>query len=64
MSNAVRPSVQMPFALRLPVELREELTALATQEQRSLAYILRRLVRLGLKIERERRVMENRDARS
>ncbi len=55
MSNVYRPPVQMPFALRLPVELREELTALATQEQRSLAYILHRLVRLGLKIERERR---------
>jgi hypothetical protein len=40
------------------------LAVLARQEERSLAYILRRLVRLGLQAERQQCTSEHLDARS
>lgn len=54
---------QVPFVLRIPLELRAELVTLARRDERSLAYILRRLVRLGLQTERAGCSAENVDAR-
>ena len=54
----------VPFVLRMPLDLREELAALARRDDRSLAYILLRLVRLGLQAEQARCIAENVDARA
>jgi hypothetical protein len=58
-----RSPEQVPFVLRMPLDLREELATLARRDERSLAYILRRLVRLGLQAEQARCTAEDVDAR-
>ena len=54
MPTANRTNEQVPFVLRMPAELRAELTVLAHRDDRSLSYVLRRLVQLGLQAERKR----------
>ena len=52
--STVKSPPDVPFVLRIPLELRAEVDGLARREQRSLAFIFRRLVRLGLQAERAR----------
>jgi hypothetical protein len=48
MSDVTRSSMKMPLVVRMSGDLRDQVAALATREERSLSSMFRQLVRRGL----------------